>query len=441
MGVETHCTEMNSKTTAGQIIQIDSIAFGGRGVGKREDGKVVFAAGTLPGETIRAAISREYKHYALADTKEVLVPSPDRIKPPCSLFPRCGGCDWQHIAYPKQVELKQDILLGQLMHKCRMDEAVIEEPVPSPAGLGYRCHAILRCSEDNGFSMGFYQKATSTIVPLEHCPVLNEKMQSILASMREILRRKPVPGIHSLDVHALEGALVRIIMGRRPVKKELSVFQEIFQETNLTGLSCIHAGDSGAERIWGSDSLRCRYRTRDRQVCLSTGFGGFIQINAPVNESMVGYVIELATGSESVLDLFCGNGNFSVPLAFNAGRVLGVEKDPDLIRLAGESSGLNRTSNMTFMAMDAGKAVRSLVKKHAGFDTIVLDPPREGAKDVVGNLACLNPRRIIYISCDPSTLSRDLSILEQDGYRLKTIRLFDMFPQTYHLESVSCLER
>jgi len=430
---------INTGKTASLVIQIDSIAFGGRGVGKREDGKVIFAAGAIPGETILAEVSREYKHYLLAETKEVLVPSPDRIRPVCSLFSQCGGCDWQHIAYRRQVDFKQNILIRQLMHKCSLDETLKEEPVLSPAEFGYRCHAILRCSSEEGFSMGFYQKATNTIVPLEHCPVLNEKMNFVLASIQRIIRRKPIPGICSLELHALEDALVRVMMRRKPAKKDLLSFQEIFQESGLGGLSCCNALES--EHIWGADSLHYQYKIKDRQVTMATGFGGFLQINAPVNELMVNYVIDLANGSKNILDLYCGNGNLSIPLASGARKVLGVEKDPDLVRLGTINAGLNHVSNVAFLAMDSEKAVRFLSGKHEIFDTIVVDPPREGARNVVGALVGLKPERIIYVSCDPSTLSRDLSILAQSGFRLKSIRLFDMFPQTYHLESVSCLER
>jgi 23S rRNA (uracil1939-C5)-methyltransferase len=431
---------MRSAGNARHIIRIHSVAFGGRGVGKREDGKVVFAAGALPGETVLVIPTREYKNYILAETREVLVPSPDRIEPLCSLFPSCGGCDWQHIAYGKQVEIKQQILVQQLMHTLPPDDVVIEDPVPSPADFGYRCHAILRCSSDRGFSAGFYQKSTNTIVPLEQCPVLNHRTQSILAAIKDTLGYSPVPGTGSLEIHALDESLARVVMERKPALKELAVFEKIFHETGLTGLSCIHM-PPGYEHIWGAESMQYRYQIKGRPVTLATGFGGFIQVNPLVNELMVNHVLDLAEGAENILDLYCGNGNLSIPLASRARKVLGVEKDPDLVRLGRTNAAMNHRTNVTFSAMDSERAVRSLSGKHEGFDTIVLDPPREGARDVVKILAGLMPERIIYVSCDPSTLSRDLAILRGNGFGLKSICLFDMFPQTYHLESVSCLER
>jgi 23S rRNA (uracil1939-C5)-methyltransferase len=433
--------KMSMKNHAGSVIHIDSIAFGGRGVGKREDGKVVFVAGAIPGETIIATITREYKNYILAEIDELLVSSPDRMKPICDHFPLCGGCDWLHIAYAKQVEFKQNILISQLMHKCPMEETVIGEPVSSPADFGYRSHAILRCSYDNGFSMGFYQKSTNTVVSQERCPVLNARIQSVISQIRKILDETPVAGILSLEVHAIDEVLVRAVVSRKPDRNDLAVFREIVQKAGLTGLSLLNAGRPGFEQVFGKDILRYHIEAKGKTIKLSTGFGGFIQINAPVNEMMVNYVMDLAAGSERILDLYCGNGNFSIPLAFKAREVTGIERDPDLVRRGRESAEENRLTNMHFSDVDAEKAVQALSKEQGSFDTIILDPPREGAKNIMKDLVRLDPKLIIYISCDPSTLSRDLAILIQNGFGLKKIRLFDMFPQTYHLESVSCLER
>jgi 23S rRNA (uracil1939-C5)-methyltransferase len=424
------------------IVHIDSLAYGGRGVARKEDGKVVFVAATIPGETVRAKVTEEHKSYVLADAEEILSSSPHRITPPCALFSVCGGCDWQHMAYPQQVSLKQDILLSQIQAKCPGETPVVARNVHAPEPYGYRCHAIIRCSHKHGFAMGFYRKQSNTIVPHERCLILKERIQTILDRLSNILKKSPIHRLESIEIHAPQDeALMRAVCRGGPQRRDSDILGAVFEETGITGLSYLSSGAGKPERIFGSRTLNYHIRAQGSHLVLSTGLGSFIQVNPSVNELLVNHVVKLAKGSKRILDLYCGNGNFSLPLALDATHVMGIEKDAGLTKLGKINARVNGFDNVSFSSMDAEKAIASLPSGKELFDTVVLDPPREGAKAVVRALGRMKPGRVIYISCDPSTLSRDLAVLTQEGYTLKAVRLFDMFPQTYHMESVAYLER
>lgn len=424
------------------IVHIDSLAYGGRGVGKRGDGKVAFVAMAIPGETVRAGVTKEHKSYVTAEIEELLESSPHRVKPPCPIFSLCGGCDWQHIAYQEQVAYKQDILLSQIRAKCPREVPEIIQPFVSQKQYGYRCHTFVRCVYDGGFGMGFFHKQSNRVIPFEFCPILNECTQTTLRALRDILTSSSINNIDSIEIHAPgDEVLVRIMSRGRSCKDEMSTLSRVFARAQVHGLSYITHRAPRREYVLGNTYCSYKIHVHGTSIPLSTGFGGFIQANAKVNEALVSHVFDFARGSQKVLDLYSGNGNFSIPLAREAKEVLAVEVNPTLVALGRRNAGKKRLKNIKFSCMETEKAMVSLKREKQSYNAVVLDPPREGAKDVVRALTKMKIDRIIYISCNPSTLSRDLAILIHGGFRLRSVRLFDMFPQTYHIESVSCLER
>jgi 23S rRNA (uracil1939-C5)-methyltransferase len=434
-------TSMNPQTDS-FTVHIDSIAYGGRGVGRRGDGKVVFVSTSIPGENVYVSVTKEHKNYLLAEVEDILDASPYRIQAPCRFFPACGGCDWQHIAYSQQVSFKKDIFLSQVQAKCPLEAPIIEDDVVSPMEYGYRCHAIIRCTHETDFTMGFYQKQSNTIVPHEQCLILNEHIQTAQSSIKTLLNKSPVNRLVSLEMHSLsDRVLVQAVCKGKSRRRDLDTFRMVFEQSGIHGLSYFPLDAPNHEQVFGNVSLNYEINVQDTRLLFSTGFGSFIQVNPLVNEALVNHVVNLAKGSKRILDLYCGNGNFSIPLALKAGEVIAVEKDSSLTNLGKDNARINGLKNVRFSTLDAENAVVCLSSEKDRFDTVVLDPPREGAKVVVSALIRMKPGRIIYISCDPSTLTRDLAILTQNGYKLKNIRLFDMFPQTYHMESVSYLER
>ena len=417
------------------------MAYGGAGVGRRDDGKVVFVPLVLPGDHVRVSVHREHKGYIEARLEVLLESSPWRVEPDCPYFSECGGCDWQHIAYTNQVFLKRSIVQEQLGRK-GITASVMEEPVPSPNQIGYRCHAMVRCSPSEKFQYGFFRKQSNSIVTVEKCLVLNCRSQDVIDRIGGLLDAGPLVPLDALEIHApSEEVLVRAYL-RGPARREtVDRLHLMYQTMGLKGLSCMFQDGHGTEFVFGDSSCSYAMNISGRPMTFASSFGGFIQANLEVNRSLVEEVLGKASGSRTVLDLYSGSGNFGIPLSTQVEKVVAVEQDAMLIETGKTLGGKNGCPDIRFIHDDAGRAVRRLGREGRRFDTVVLDPPREGAREVVKLLCSMKSDRIIYISCNPSTLTRDLVELVRGGFSVKSVRLFDMFPQTYHIESVTVLQR
>ncbi len=423
-------------------VHIESLSFGGRGVGRRADGKVVFVPAVIPGENVRVRKLSEHSSYILADVDEILESSPERIQPRCPVFDSCGGCDWQHISYNHQVMWKNRILAAEIDKACRSSSQTMHEAVLSEKIYGYRGHAVIQCTCDPDFRMGFFQKKSKHIVEFDDCPVLNPKMNKTLSDLRESLKRNPLYGLYSLEIHAPEDDVILLARCRGKNNVDYAmVMNRLYNELDVSGISLMVFNGRRSDHVLGQRFCRYDISTRRGSVELSSGFGGFIQANMQINTALIEHVTDLADGSKKILDLYSGSGNFSLPLSCAAQEVVAIERSRRLVSQGKINAKKNSIDNVRFIAMDAKKAVDSIRNEMLSFDTVILDPPREGAKDIVRLLPEIGPSRIIYISCDPSTLARDLKDLVGQGYSLRHSRVYDMFPQTYHIETVSYLER
>ncbi len=430
---------MNNNTFT---LTIDSLSYGGRGVGRREDGKVVFVPAVIPGESLIVRTDKEHSSYCTADVVEILEKSPKRIEPRCPLFSTCGGCDWQHIPYSDQVYWKDAILRDEIHKSLQQGDLSYEQPVTSPVDFGYRGHAILQCSYDPDLSLGFFMKKTNKVVEFDQCPILSPGVQKIIDGLKRILRDNPLPGLSSIEVHAPQAESILLArLDRTDPKRVSRIMEKVYNDLDISGVSFAMLGPKRSDYVLGQKFCRYSLQIHGRPVHLSSAFGGFIQANEQVNTDLIEYVASLASGSEHILDLYSGAGNFSIPLSRASSRVVGIEQSHKLVSQGRVSAKKNRAENVRFLAMDAKRAVESARDENVGFDTVVLDPPREGAKDVARILPELKAKRIVYISCNPSTLARDLKPIVGAGYAVKSVKMFDMFPQTYHIESVTYLER
>lgn len=420
-------------------LDIESLAFGGSGVG-RIDGKAVFVPLTAPGDHIRCRIVRDRKRYAEGEIEEIVAPSPLRRSPPCPVFGACGGCQWQHLPYPEQTREKEKIFTDFLRRQCGIDAQKVRPIVPSRDEWRYRSRVQLKCRQtEDGFVIGFYRRGSHFVVDIADCPITARRLNDVLRLFRSWLPASPSPDrIPQVDLEIGSDGEVRGVVHALGETSALAGYLRPLAESAGISLFIQQGRKESLERLAGVDDLTIE--AGDPPLRLRYGPGGFAQVNLAQNRALVDEVVSAAAlgGRERVLDLFCGMGNFSLPLARQAREVVGVEDYAPAIEKARRNAEVNGISNVSFHADCAEGALRKF-SADGTFDLVVLDPPRTGAYGVALDLAALRPSRILYVSCDPSTLARDLQPLLNKGYALQWSRPFDLFPQTHHIESVTLL--
>lgn len=411
-------------------LRTTEMAYGPHAVA-RHDGKVVFVRGAGPDEELDAIITEERRSFAYADAVRVVCPSASRRHPPCPYLPRCGGCPWQHLDYRAQLEAKRRIVQEHLRRFAGVGVDV-EPVVPSPLEYEYRRRLKLRVERGE---VGFYAGATHSLVPIEHCLLAEPSVAAAIPWVAELSR--------SLQTNLRRIELIRT----REEAPDVTVVAEAegswvkadhaFCRSWLEGHSHVRGLTiSGRrwKRTWGQAGIAVR---PDERTVLDANAGSFTQVNAAANLSLVETVGRLAQvrRGERVLDLYAGVGNFSIPFARCGARVLAVEQHPQAAR---DNAANARRLRLTGYEVRQGLAehvVARLVEAGERFDVVVLDPPRSGARLVIEGLLRLAAPRVVYVSCDPATLARDVRRLGSH-YRIETVQPIDMFPHTYHVEVV-----
>lgn len=437
------------------LITIEKIVAGGLGLGRLPDGLIALVPYTLPGERVRIAERRRRKGYLDAEPVEILEPAAERTSPSCSFFGRCGGCDLQHAVYPAQLAIKAAILREHLDRSgLRVSSEAWEEPLAAPAPFGYRQR--IRLQVDESGQPGYYRQGSHRVEPVTGCMLARPEINAAWRQLRvheKASRLLARCGSLEISVSPDDGRVALVFnLRRRPRPLDLEAAREICG--SIPGLlGGLLTGD-GFEpvdplaRQSGPPSFLNHFTlpaaaTGGRPLTLAVEPGGFCQVNPDQNGRLVGILLAWAVPKpeERMLDLFCGMGNFSLPLALTAGEVVGCDLQGSAIRSArrnAEQAGLN---NCRFRRQAAAAAARELLAGGERFDLILLDPPRQGCAELLPFLSELGASRLIYISCDPATLGRDLARLAEQGFRPRRIRLLDMFPQTHHLETITLLER
>ncbi|WP_325080347.1 23S rRNA (uracil(1939)-C(5))-methyltransferase RlmD [Klebsiella aerogenes] len=422
------------RVTTRQIITVtvnDLDPFG-QGVA-RHQGKALFIPGLLPQEQAEVVLVEDKKQYARAQVKRRLNDSPQRVAPRCPHFGVCGGCQQQHASIELQQQSKR-AALSRLM-KRDVDDIIAAEP------WGYRRRARLSLNyqpKTQQLQMGFRKANSSEIIDVVQCPVLAPQLEALLPAVRECLtslQSQRQLG-HVELVQADNGPLMVL---RHTAALTVADKEKLERFSQTHGLSLYLAPQSeilehirGDEPWYTSDGLRLVFSPRD-----------FIQVNDGVNQKMVRTALAWLDiqPQDRVLDLFCGMGNFTLPLAKAAASVVGVEGVPALVAKGRENAALNGLQNVTFFHENLEEDVtRQAWAKH-GFDKILLDPARAGAPGVMAHIIKLAPRRVVYVSCNPATLARDSEALLQAGYCIQRLAMLDMFPHTGHLESIVLFER
>ncbi|WP_413499281.1 23S rRNA (uracil(1939)-C(5))-methyltransferase RlmD [Buttiauxella gaviniae] len=427
------------RVTTRQIITVtvnDLDPFG-QGVA-RHNGKALFIQGALPGEQVEITITEDKRNFAQAKVKRRLNDSPQRVTPHCPHFGVCGGCQQQHASIELQQQAKSKALAR--MMGARENPAVVNEII-SGTPWGYRRRARLGLNyqpKTQTLQMGFRKSQDSELVNIHHCPVLAPQLEALLEPLRQCLSElKAVRRLGHVElVHADNGPLM--------VLRHLDALhdddrQKLERFSHSHGITLYLAPDSETltalgndEPCYHSDGLRLTFSPRD-----------FIQVNDGVNQQMVARAIEWLDiqPTDRVLDLFCGMGNFTLPLAMRAGSVVGVEGVAALVAKGEYNAQCNSLKNVTFFHENLEDDVTRQPWAAQGFDKILLDPARAGAPGVMQHVIALAPERVVYVSCNPTTLARDSEELLEAGYQLSQLAMLDMFPHTGHLESMALFER
>lgn len=428
-------------------VRIDGLSHDGRGVG-RYHGKTLFVDGALPGETVRVQVLEDKRRFMNARVKEVLSVSPLRCEPVCSHFRQCGGCSLQYWSHEGQLDSKQHIVLDQLRRFTRVVPEHIEEPLVSPSyGYRYRCRFAMRWRKGR-LSLGFREKGSNTICEIDECPILAEPLQAMPLLLKSFLPtlkgRESISHGECFLAEQGRGLLLRHI---RPLSEEdqtlLKAFASahqlfLYMQGSPENIRLLYPAmpDEGAP-------VALHYSLPESGVKLYFRPQDFTQVNRVINQAMVEQALQwlTPTTSDKVLDLFCGLGNFSLPLAKKSGHVTGVEGSQSSVEQAKRNADLNGLSNVSFYCADLSSDFtgESWAKEH--YDIVVLDPPRAGADFMIEQLACLLPDRLLYISCNPATLARDAGSLVAYGFKLERLCVMDMFPQTAHVESMALFIR
>ena len=425
---------------------IDSLAFGGSGV-CRVDGKVCFVPFSCPGDQVSLAVTAEKRSYFQASITEVLSPSPRRVSPACPHFGICGGCSWQHIDYGEQCAAKRSILAEALWRGARVPAELVGETVAAPQAYGYRSRVQFKLfAAPDRLHIGFYRGTTHRVVDLPSgCPVARPEINLALAELRPLLEgysgRNRIPQV---NLECGDEGCVAVINYIGDDRQGLIALLERNRGRlgSLSGMWLQTGRKSTLTRLWGDEFLYYGMQAgHGRMIRLGFAPGGFSQVNRDQNRALVTIIRESGAlrSDGDLLDLYCGNGNLSLPLAGEVREITGIEEYQGSIDLAECNKQGNGISNATYLSDDAVSAVRLLAESGRRFSTVLLDPPRSGAADVASILGRLRSEAIIYVSCDPATMARDCGILAGQGYRVRSSRPIDMFPHTYHIESITLL--
>jgi 23S rRNA (uracil1939-C5)-methyltransferase len=424
---------------------IDDLSHDGRGVA-RVEGKTVFVADALPGERVRARLIRKHRHFDEARAEEILEASPDRVSPRCPHFGVCGGCVLQHLAPTAQIAAKQNVLAQNFARIGHVEPARWLAPLTADV-WGYRRRARLSVKhvpKKGKTLVGFRERDPRFVADLAHCdvldPSLGEKLDVLGALLNDMEGAASIPQI---EFSAGDAARVLVFRHLQPLsgadQEKLAAFGREHGFAILLqpgGADSVHPLEPAGVDLY--------YVLPDYGLKLAFTPLDFVQVNARINQKMIAHALALLQpgAQDRVLDLFCGLGNFSLPVARGAARVCGVEGDTGLVERARTNAVANGIANAEFHVGDLAGDVRGSAWARAEWDLMLLDPPRSGAEGLLQQLPGKSVRRVVYVSCHPASLARDAgTLVRAHGFRLEAAGVMDMFPHTAHVESIALFER
>lgn len=409
------------------LITLTTLTYGGDAMGRLEDpqtgttGRAVFVPFGLPGERVRVKLIEEKRNFARGEIVEVLEASPHRITPRCIHFGVCGGCHYQHMPYEEQLKAKTEILRDQLKRIGKIEQPPVREMVPSPSPWNYRNYVQFHLTEAG--KLGYVMAQVPQVFAISECHL----PEGSINAMWPQLEFEPEMNIERVSLRSgVDEELMLVLESESPESPELEI---------EAGISVAHVFEENTVVIAGNDHITIHVLDHDFRVSAAS----FFQVNTAMAGKMVEHLIAHlpTTASTTLLDIYCGVGLFSAFFAPHCGRVIGVESSPSACE--DFAFNLDAFENVELYQGLAEDVIPHLKVKP---DIVLVDPPRAGLdKQVIDGMLRLSPKQIAYVSCDPSTLARDAARLIHGGYQLKQVTPFDLFPQTFHIESISIFER
>lgn len=426
--------------------EINDLLHDGRGVG-RINGKAFFVEGALPGEDVEFRVINEKRNFAEARLTKVLSASQYRTEPECRYFSKCGGCSLQHLQHLEQIEFKKQQLLNSAQRVGLEPENTLDSLVGPQWNYRRRARLAVQRARDGQFLVGFHNPGSNRIEPIASCMVLDKSLDALLMALPSILNALGADiKIFEIELVAADNALAVAVEASR----------SLFDAELTSVVKALNVVAEMTTQLWWKVSKNGRFSRVDDgedglyfgvkdDIKLSFEPGQFIQVNDSINRSMIEQMLALVSVENTgvAIDLFCGSGNLSLPLAKQFNQVIGVEGLASLVVAANGNARSNAIDNTQFVVADLNDAasLKKVSKIASSIDLIVLDPPRNGAAAIMPWVAKSGTKQIIYISCHSSTMVRDADFLIRAGYKLKNLGVMDMFPHTAHVESMALFEK
>lgn len=425
-------------------VRIEDLSHDGRGVA-HIDQKAIFIDGALPGELVTFKYTGRQRKYDEGATITVDEASTDRVDAKCPHFGLCGGCALQHLDPAKQILAKQQVLLENLS---RIGSVEPEKVLPALTGphWGYRRKARLGVryvAAKGRVLVGFREKRNNFVADMHSCPVLHPVVGEHIDDLSDCIGAMHArQRIAQIEVAVSDADTVLVFRNLDPLDEhDTHLLAELAGKLDINIM--LQPGGPDTVVPLSGQAAELSYQLPDEQITFYFQATDFTQVNTDINRSMVRQALELLAlqSEDRVLDLFCGLGNFTLPIARHVASVTGVEGSAELIRRAADNASQNQITNVNYHVADLGKAVADQPWMQQHYDKILLDPPRSGAAELIEQLPALAARLIVYVSCHPASLARDAGILVDNGYRLVKAGVMDMFPHTAHVESIALFKK
>jgi 23S rRNA (uracil1939-C5)-methyltransferase len=418
-------------------LDIDALSYGPNGIG-RHQGKAVMIPKTAPGDTVVARVVKAKERYSVGEIVRILKPSSLRQSPPCPYVAQCGGCPWQHLRYESQLVAKQKNVEDALRRIGKLEAFELKPIIPSPFTYNYRRR--IRLQRDGSKRLGFFTSSSHHLIEIDRCLIADDRLNGLIEELRR-WSEELITEVEHLEVVTGDQPNEAVVVGQSAGafnSRDSSICERLLAENHLLNGLIVRGRDW--RRTWGEVALSI---VPEDGLSVRVDGDVFTQVNSRGNRQLLNELLAAADfdRADRVLELYSGAGNFTHSIAKRAGDIVAVEGYRPAIESGKRSAELNGISNIHWICSPVPAALARLKKQRQRYSKIVLDPPRTGAKGLERDIPALGAEKILYISCNPTTLARDLAALAEQGYSLRTVQPIDLFPHTFHVEAIATLVR